>query len=133
MINNEYKLIALILASCALLFFLIGVILYGTSSGNVSEESIEITSEVNEIEVGWNYQLEVKKKIDDNHHLEYKSSNDDILTISDTGYMNAIKSGEVISFQIGILIVPSLTFVSTTFSSKLCDNVVFILFLIIEL
>ena len=96
MINNKYKLIALILASCALLFFLIGVILYGTSSGNVSEESIEITSEVNEIEVGWNYQLEVKKKIDDNHHLEYKSSNDDILTISDTGYMNAIKSGEVI-------------------------------------
>ena len=72
MINNKYKLIALILASCALLFFLIGVILYGTSSGNVSEESIEITSEVNEIEVGWNYQLEVKKKIDDNHHLEYK-------------------------------------------------------------
>jgi len=96
MINNKYKLIALILASCALLFFLIGVILYGTSSGNVSEESIEITSEVDEIEVGWNYQLEVKKKIDDNHHLEYKSSNDDILTISDTGYMNAIKSGEVI-------------------------------------
>ena len=95
MINNKYKLIALILGCLALLFFLIGVIWYGVSIGKVDQESVKITSDVKEIEVGWNYQLEVEKQIDANHHLVYTSSNNDILTISDTGYMNALKTGEV--------------------------------------
>ena len=74
MINNKYKLIALILGCLALLFFLIGVIWYGVSIGKVDQESVKITSDVKEIEVGWNYQLEVEKQIDANHHLVYTSS-----------------------------------------------------------
>ena len=95
MINNKYKLIALILACLALLFFLIGIIWMGLSVGSVGSESVKITSDIKEIEVGWNYQLEVKKNINADHHLEYSSSDNEILTISDTGYMNAIKTGEV--------------------------------------
>ncbi len=94
MINNKYKLIALILACAALLFFLIGVIWYGSTIGAVDEESVKITSNVNEIEVGWDYQLEVTKSLDAGHHLEYSSSNNEVISISDTGYMNANAVGE---------------------------------------
>ena len=95
MINNKYKMIALILGCLALLFFLIGVIWFGSSVGSVDEESVKITSDIKEIEVGWDYQLEVRKTIDANHHIEYSSSDDSILTISDTGYMSAKSVGEV--------------------------------------
>ena len=94
MINNKYKLIALILACAALLFFLIGVIWFGSSVGKVDEESIKITSTVKEIEVGWDYQLEISKSIDANHHLEYISSNTDVVIVSETGNMNAKAVGE---------------------------------------
>ena len=94
MINNKYKVIALILACAALLFFLIGVIWFGSSVGTVDSESVKITSTVKEIEVGWDYQLEVSKSIDANHHLEYISSNTDVITISETGNMNAKAIGE---------------------------------------
>ena len=94
MINNKYKLIALILACAALLFFLIGVIWYGSTIGSVGKESLKITSDVKEIEVGWDYQLEVSKSIDADHHLEYSSSNNDVISITETGYMSAKQVGE---------------------------------------
>ena len=94
MINNKYKLIALILACAALLFFLIGVIWFGSTAGNVDEESLKITSDVKEIEVGWDYQLEVQKSINAGHNLEYSSSNSEVISISETGYMTARSIGE---------------------------------------
>ncbi len=94
MINNKYKLIALILACAALLFFLIGVIWFGSTIGNVDEESLKITSDVKEIEVGWDYQLEVQKSINAGHNLEYSSSNSEVISISETGYMTARSVGE---------------------------------------
>ncbi len=95
MIDNKYKKLALIFGCAALLFFLVGVIWFGSSAGKVDNQYVKITSDVKEIQAGWGYQLEVDKNIHAGSTLEYKSSNPEILTISNTGYMNAIKPGEV--------------------------------------
>ena len=95
MINNKYKLIGWILSGISLFFILLGIIWFGVTSGNVDNQFIKITSDVKEIESGWGYQLEISKSIDSGSTIEYISSDNNILTISNTGYMNALSPGEV--------------------------------------
>jgi len=78
----------------ALLAVIVASIIFGSRQNSVGDESVKITSDVKELEIGWGYQLEVSQTIDKNHHLEYESSDKDILYVNDKGYMNAIREGE---------------------------------------
>ena len=96
MIDNKYKKIALILGIIALILFLIGVIWFGSTAGNVDEQYVKINSDVKEIEVGWGYQLEISKSINASNSIEYVSSNNEVLSVSNTGYMEAKSPGEAV-------------------------------------
>ncbi len=79
-----------------ILLIILGVAIWaGISVDKVDKEIVTIKSDIKELEVGWGYQLEIDKTIDKNHDIIYESSNNNILTVDENGFIKAISPGEV--------------------------------------